>query len=1220
MLTAETPIPNSSDIDAKPVEPDSLESGVDMPSPQSQSYSAPFVHLHTHSDYSMQRSTAKVKKMLDLAAALEQPAIALTDYGNLYGAIEFYSQAMSRGIKPILGCELNLCENHKERVSEGPRRPNFPTIVLLARNNVGWKNLIKLVSIASLDGYYYEPRIDKTLLREYSEGLIGLSSGISGVIERALHIGDTETAQKLALEYKGIFEEDSFFLELQRLNHKGQEDVNQALITMAHELDIHLVASNNSHFLKEDDKQAFKVLNALRDGATLDTDDLNGLTDERYLKSSAEMQRLFEDIPEAFENTLRIAQTCNVEIEFGNYQLPDFETPDGSDLNQYLRTLSGKGLEKRWPAIIHGTPDADRKLYEERLNFELGVIIQMGFPGYFLIVSDFIIWGKEQGIPVGPGRGSGAGSLVAYALEITDLDPLKYGLLFERFLNPERISMPDFDIDFCRDRREEVISYVTQKYGFDKVAQIITYGAMKAKAVIRDVGRVLGLELSQVNAIAKLIPTDLGITLNKAIELEPKLEKLIEEDNNVKSLFDLALKLEGMNRNIGKHAAGVIIGRWPLSETAPLNRDPKGGDAADLSKVVQWDMGNSEKIGLVKFDFLGLKTLTVVDLACRLVRETVNPDFDITTIPMDDKASFELMQRGQTAAVFQVESQGMRELLTKLKPDCFEDIIALVALYRPGPLESGMVDTYIECKHGREEIKYALPELKPILQETNGVILYQEQVMKIAQVLAGYTLGQADMLRRAMGKKKPEEMQKQREIFMEGAEKNNHDPAKAEQIFDLMEKFAGYGFNKSHSAAYGLICYQTAYLKAHYPQAFMAATLSCDMGSDEKVAGLVQDCQSMGLEILPPHINESDWEFIPKGENGIVFGLGAIKGVGEASVRDIVKERKAHGHFESFEDLILRIPKGALNKRIAEASIKAGALNGLIPHIASGLKGIDSALNVANQRRKQQNDRQSALFSADSIRENEPALFPNVPKLGMGETLQAEREVFGFFLTGHPLEEYLSRIRSLGDANLGCLNELENDTPVILPVYISSVRDYRTKSGANMAFVQIDDLYGTGELIIFAKTYEKCSEIIQADNVILLAARVDNTKNNPVLIAEEVAMLKDKLPELIQQVSINTSSAVWNQDLLEGLSKFCVSEKGDLSEESEEIYPLVPLHFSLRRPDGSIVELATVTDKLMWYEKSQKWLSEQLGKSAFEIDCKPWQVKFAGKRKSFQAG
>ena len=1200
------------------------------PEEVSQTYDNPFVHLHLHSDYSMQRSTAKVKKMLDLVASLQQPAVALTDYGNLYGAIEFYSQAMSRGIKPILGCEFNLCDNHLEKISEGPRRPNFANIVLLARNNKGWHNLIKLTSIASLEGYYYEPRIDKALLREYSEGVIALSSGWHGDVEKALRQGDKQQALALVEEYKSIFEPDSFFLELQRLNYKGQESLNQDVIALAHQADVPLVASNNVHFLKEDDKQAFKVLSALRDGATLDADDLNGLSDERYLKASDAMQRLFEDVPEALENTLVIAQSCNVELEFYNYQLPDFQTPDGSDLNDYIRVLSEQGLDKRWPSILQGMPDADRAMYEKRLHFELDIIIQMGFPGYFLIVSDFIIWGKEQGIPVGPGRGSGAGSLVAYVLEITDLDPIRYGLLFERFLNPERISMPDFDIDFCRDRRAEVIDYVTHKYGEDKVAQIITYGAMKAKNVVRDVGRVLGIDLGKINTIAKLISSDLGITLEKALELEPKLEAMRDEDNEVQALFDLALRLEGMNRNIGKHAAGVIIGRWGLSETAPINRDPKGGENAHKSPVVQWDMGSAEKMGLIKFDFLGLKTLTVVDLAVRLVRETANPDFDITTIPMDDTASFELMQSGHTAAVFQIESQGMRELLVKLLPDCFEDVIALVALYRPGPLESGMVDTYVECKHGRQEIAYALPQLESILKETNGVILYQEQVMKIAQDLAGYTLGQADMLRRAMGKKKPEEMQKQREIFMAGAEENGHDPAKAEQIFDLMEKFAGYGFNKSHSAAYGLICYQTAYLKAHYPQAFMAATLSCDMGSDEKVKGLVEDCKSMGLDILPPHINTSDWEFTPQGEKDIVFGLGAIKGVGEAAIREIVKVRKEGGEFETFEDLITRIPKGCFNKRIGEALIKAGAMDGLVPHIAAGLKGLDSALNVANQRRKQQNDRQSALFSVETMRESEPDLFPECKAYTMGECLQAEREVFGFFLTGHPLEEYLSQVKNLGDTHLGQLDDLQHDAMVILPVFVSSFREYRTKKGANMAFVQVDDLHGSSELIVFQKTYEICAELLKADKPLLLAARVDASKEKPVLIAEKVELLQDMLPQLIHKVHIMGSSLTWDKTRIDGLLQYCSRPKGgkggegheDSFEEElkgDENMVSLPLSFALRLADGSIAELETLNTNLLWHEESQNWLAKHLDKKSMMLECKPWQIKFAEKRKVYQS-
>ncbi len=1191
------------------------------------SYLTPFVHLHTHSDYSMQRSTAKVKAMLDLAKEHQQPAIALTDYGNLYGAIEFYAQAMRRGIKPILGCELNLCQDHTQRISEGPRRPDFSRIVLLARNNVGWHNLIKLVSIASLDGYYYEPRIDHDLLQQYHEGLIALSSGDSGEVEKALRQGDKERATTLALQYKNTFEEHGFFFELQRHQTANQEDTNQAIIKLAHELDIPLVASNNCHFLHQSDKESFQVLAALRDNATLDKDDLNGVQDERWLKSSPTMQALFEDIPEALDNSLFIAQSCNVDLTFGNYQLPDFATPDHTDLNVYMRDLSEKGLDKRWDAILLGTPDAKRDDYDARLTFELDIIIQMGFPGYFLIVSDFIIWGKKKGIPVGPGRGSGAGSLVAYVLEITDLDPIKYGLLFERFLNPERVSMPDFDIDFCRDRRSEVIDYVTQKYGEDKVAQIITYGAMKAKNVIRDVGRVLGMELSKINTIAKLISSDLGITLNKALEQEPRLSKMLEEDNEVQTLFNLAQRLEGMNRNIGKHAAGVIIGRLPLNETTPLNRDPKGGDDANKRKVVQWDMGSAEKTGLIKFDFLGLKTLTVIHLACQLIHQTAKTDtardFDINTIAMDDQASFKLMQRGQTAAVFQVESTGMKELLVKLRPDCFEDVIALVALYRPGPLESGMVETYVECKHGRQTIQYALPELKPILEETNGVILYQEQVMKIAQVLAGYTLGQADMLRRAMGKKKPEEMQKQREIFMQGAVENGHAAAKAEQIFDLMEKFAGYGFNKSHSAAYGLICYQTAFLKAHYPQAFMAATLSCDMGSDDKVADLVADCRLMGLQILPPNINCSDWYFIPEGETGIRFGLGAIKGVGEAATQAIVAERKNNGVFHNFEDLIVRIPKSTFNKRIAEATIKAGALHDLIPHIHAGLKGLHTALETANQRRKQKNNQQSSLFSAEVIQENEPDLFPAQRKWTQGEQLQAEREVFGFFLTGHPLEEHLANIQGLGDCTITQLADKEHESTAIIPAFVSSIREYRTQSGKVMGFVQIDDLTGSGELIVFAKNYEKLRDVLQADKPILLAARVDTSKEKPSLLAENIVLLEDILPQLLTRIHINSSSFLWDKDMVAGLKKLCLTQDYQAEHQphpSEQNIAAIDLHFALSLPDGSIARLESISSKLLWHEQSQEWLNVHLDKTSVMLECKPWDVKFGAQRKPYQSG
>ncbi|MDX8395468.1 MAG: DNA polymerase III subunit alpha [Mariprofundaceae bacterium] len=1148
---------------------------------------SPFVHLHNHSDYSLLASATSVGDILKQAVASKQPAVALTDYGNLFGAIEFYSQAMRLGIKPILGCEFNLCNDHTKRISEGPRAPRFPQIVLLARNNHGWKNLMKLTSIGYLDGFYYKPRIDKNLLRQHGEGLIALSSGWNGEIEQLLQRGDTNKAKQVALEYKEIFREHCFFIELQRHGAAGQEEMNRQLIQLAHDIDVPLVASNNTHFKAREDFHAFEAMLALQQNRTLEDGVSGHFTPEYYFKSHDDMNELFADIPEAIENTVHIANRCNVDLQFGNYQLPDFRPPNGKPIKDYMRDQSVEGLNQRWSTILAGEPKADRKVYDARLDFELEIIEEMGFPGYFLIVSDFIMWAKHQDIPVGPGRGSGAGSLVAYVLGITDLDPLKYGLLFERFLNPERISMPDFDIDFCMSRREEVIRYVTEKYGEDKVSQIITFGRMKAKAVVRDMGRVLGMELAKVNTIAKLIPNDLGITLEKALIEEDRLAKMVKDDDEVARLFELAERLEGKHRNAGTHAAGVVIGYDALVETAPLFKDPKVE-----GKVVQWDMGNAEKVGLIKFDFLGLKTLTVIDLACRLLRRQKGcEDFDVSKIPMDDADTFKLMQRGQTAAVFQVESSGMRDLLTRLKPDCFEDIIALVALYRPGPLESGMVDTFIECKHGKE-IVYPLPQLKPILQETNGVILYQEQVMQIAQVLAGYTLGQADMLRRAMGKKKPEEMQKQREIFMEGAEKNNHNSAKAEQIFDLMEKFAGYGFNKSHSAAYGLICYQTAYLKAHFPQAFRAATLSCDMGNSDKVAALVVDCRSMGLEMLPPDINASDWEFIPDNEH-LRFGLGAVKGVGEAAIRDLVKTRVEGGVFTSFEDMVMRLPEKTLNKRICEALAKAGAFGDLVPHVRAGLEGMTEALDEATRRRKEHLARQSALFEV-----SEPAggtgLFPLLSKWSQGECLQAEREVLGFYLTGHPLEEYLNNINGLGDTHLGFLSDLEDGAKVIIPIGISAIREHRGARGT-MAFIQVEDLHARCELVMFADLYGEHRELLQTDQPLLLAARLDLSKDEPTLLAEALTSLTEIIPQLIGRVRIDCSSIALDDDTLASVKSLPSLKQGDID-----------LQFHVHLPNGNIAELETST-RFDWNNDVKLSLQERFGKEALHLFCRAWK-------------
>ncbi len=1161
---------------------------------------APFAHLHVHSDFSLLSGAMSVPAMLDKAAELRQPAIALTDQGNLFGAVEFYGEAIRRGIKPVLGCEVFLCEDHKQRVSAGPRGSKYPQLLLLARNNHGWRNLMRLVSISYLEGFYYKPRVDKALLREYGEGLIALSSGWNGEVERHLRRGDTDSGKRTALEFADIFPDNNFFLELQRHGVAGQEALNGQLIELAHETGISLVATNNAHFLARGDFHAFEAMLALRDGRML-ADDVSGhFTPENYLKSYAEMCEMFEDVPEALENSLHIAQRCNVDMQFGNYQLPDFKPPEDMDLKLYIRQLAKDGLDARWGMIVAGSPGAGRDDYEARLEFELGIIEQMGFPGYFLIVADFIRWAREQDIPVGPGRGSGAGSLVAYCLRITDLDPIRYGLLFERFLNPERISMPDFDIDFCMSRRDEVIRYVTGKYGAGHVAQIITYGSMKARAVIRDVGRVLGMDLAKVNTIAKLVPNDLKMTLEKALAAEPRLKAMLEQDQEVARLFEIARRLEGLHRHAGKHAAGVVIGRDPLVETAPLYKEPREEGA-----VVQWDMKCVEKVGLVKFDFLGLKTLTVLHLACQLLRrhavDEAAKHFDLTLIPLDDPETFALLQQGRTSAVFQLESSGMRDLMLRLKPDCFEDIVALVALFRPGPLQSGMVDTFIDCKRGRK-VEYPLPQLEPILAETYGVILYQEQVMKIAQVLAGYSLGQADLLRRAMGKKKAGEMAKQRKIFMQGALGNRISEARAEHIFDLMEKFAGYGFNKSHSAAYALIAYQTAYLKAHYPQAFMAATLSCDMGNSDKIASLVSDCRGMDISILPPHVNASGWEFLPEGENAIRFGLGAVKGIGEAAVREMMRIRDKGEAFTSLEDMCMRLPPRALNKRILEAMIKAGALKGLIPHARAALAGLGETMEIAARKRHDIQARQSALFEGvDSGAADD--CFPDVTPWGAGECLSHEREVLGFYLTGHPLEEYLGRVEGLTNANLANVKQLPDGARAVLAVGVSSVRTHRGARGT-MAFVQVEDLCSGAEMVCFAGLYRDAAEYLDGEKALLAAVRVDRSRDDISLIAEAVEPLESVLPAQIDRVCISTSALAWDGKAITDFEALVTQNPGHAR-----------VRFLLDLADGSQAVLSS-TATLCWNREVEHSLRAWFGVDAVRLVCRTWQPESkAGKGK-----
>ncbi|MBF0446223.1 MAG: DNA polymerase III subunit alpha, partial [Magnetococcales bacterium] len=973
---------------------------------------APFIHLHVHSGYSLLNSTIRIEGLIARAVKEKMPALALTDQGNLFAAVQFFSECLKAGIKPILGAQVYVVADHADK-SEREDNEIREELILLCRNDQGWQSLLDLISIGHLEGSHGKPRVDLALLRKHSAGLIALSAGAKGGVGRLLALGDVDLAREKAIELAGLYKdkttgEQGFYLELQRHGLEGEEELLHGTAKLAIELDIPVVASNNVHFFEKSDLRAFDALRCIGLGQSLaDDSHRESFNDSFHFASAKEMVKTFADIPEAIENTIHIAKRCNLQLDLGKTVLPNYQLPAGEDLASWLRHQSHEGLQSRLKShVLSRFAEKEHaqitKQYGDRLKFELEVILQMGFPGYFLIVSDFIRWAKKENIPVGPGRGSGAGSLVAWSLDITDLDPIRYQLLFERFLNPERVSMPDFDVDFCMDKRQKVIEYVQHKYGEDRVAQIITFGTLQSKMVIRDVGRVLQMPYGQVDGIAKLVPNIIGITLKKAIDEEERFHNLIQEDREVSELMDLAMTLEGLPRSCGTHAAGVVMANGPLTDMVPLYLDPRSS-----MPVTQFNMVDVERAGLVKFDFLGLKTLTVIHESLRLVNGSLiakgEEPVNIDTIDLEDKATFQLLKDGKSKGVFQLESSGMREILKKLAPDTFEEIVALVALYRPGPLGSGMVDDFINRKHKRVAVEYPLPQLEPILKETFGVILYQEQVMKIAQVLARYSLGGADLLRRAMGKKKASEMASQRAIFMKGSAENSIDGKKAEYIFDLMEKFAGYGFNKSHSAAYALISYQTAWLKTHYPVEFMAATLTCDKLNTDKVTLFVRECREMGLTVLPPDVNISGRDFGV--ENGAVrYGLAAVKNVGEGAVDAMLKARDdGTGPFKSIYDLCHRAATAGLNRRMMENLIKSGGCDSLSKNRAALLKGLPSALSQGS-RRQEESDHGCLDLFGDTV-ESEPQL-PAAKPLSDDVKLAFEKEALGFYMTGHPMRKY----------------------------------------------------------------------------------------------------------------------------------------------------------------------------------------------------------------------
>ncbi|MFM5269069.1 DNA polymerase III subunit alpha [Aeromonas veronii] len=1081
-----------------------------------------FIHLRVHSDFSMVDGLQKINPIVGAAAANNMPALALTDQMNMCGLVRFYGSAHGKGIKPIVGADFWV---QSDELGDEQFR-----LTLLAMDNDGYQNITLLISRGYQRGHVQgRPVIDKSWLAEHAKGVIVLSGGREGDVGKFLLKGNRQMTEQCVAFYQTHFP-DAYYLELLRTGRPDEEVYLHMAVAIATEFELPVVATNEVVFLNADDFDAHEIRVAIHDGYTLmDKRRPRRYSPQQYLRSQEEMAELFADIPEALENTVEIAKRCNVTVRLGEYFLPNFPTGDMTT-EDFLVAKSKEGLEERLEFLF---PDPQvraerRPEYDERLDIELKVINQMGFPGYFLIVMEFIQWSKDNGIPVGPGRGSGAGSLVAYALKITDLDPLEFDLLFERFLNPERVSMPDFDVDFCMDRRDEVIEHVSDMYGRDAVSQIITFGSMAAKAVVRDVGRVLGHAYGFVDRISKLIPPDPGMTLAKAFEAEPKLPELYEQDEEVKDLIDMARRLEGVVRNAGKHAGGVVIAPTKITDFAPLYCDDEGHHP-----VTQFDKNDVEYAGLVKFDFLGLRTLTIIDWALGMINPRLakegKPPVDIAAIPIDDKKSFELLQRYETTAVFQLESRGMKDLIKRLRPDCFEDMIALVALFRPGPLQSGMVDNFIDRKHGNEAISYPDEKwqhesLKPILEPTYGIILYQEQVMQIAQTLAGYTLGGADMLRRAMGKKKPEEMAKQRAGFEEGAVKNGVDGELAMKIFDLVEKFAGYGFNKSHSAAYALVSYQTLWLKTHFPAEFMAAVMTADMDNTDKIVTLVDECQRMGLTVIPPDVNTGRYRFSVNEDGHIVYGIGAVKGVGEGPIDAILSARDQDGPFRDLFDFCNRVDIKKLNKRVMEKLILSGAMDRLGPHRAALMATLEEAMRAAEQHAKAQAVGQVDMFGVltEEIDDVKKA-FANVPHWPDKVWLEGERETLGLYLTGHPINQYSSELRRYTSGRLCDLHPTSRDTVTTAAGLVIAARSMVTKRGNKMGIFTLDDRSGRLDVTLFSEALEKYEELMQKDRILVVSGQVsfDDFSGGLKMSARELLDINDARERFARAIRIS---------------------------------------------------------------------------------------------------
>jgi len=1088
---------------------------------------SPFIHLHVHTEYSLLDGAIRLGSLIQKSLEYEMDSVAITDHGTMFGTLEFYEKARKEGIKPIIGCECYVAPrtiNDRSNLDKAGMRH----LVLLAENYEGYQNLCQLASIGQTKGFYYKPRIDQELLKKYHKGLIAMSACLHGEIPHLFLENKSDAAYDRAKWYLELFGEGNFFLEVQDNGIIEQEKVNQALLEMHHKLSIPLVATNDCHYLSSDDTHAHDVLLCIQTGKTLnETNRLKFNTDQLYFKSPDEMVASFKDYPNAIENTRMIAERCNIEFDMSTYHFPVFDTGPDKTPDTVLEEMARQGLDHILTQLKKENPNLDESKYQERLEKELNVIKDMGFPGYFLVVSDFIKWAKKNGVPVGPGRGSAAGSIVAYALEITNLDPLKYDLIFERFLNPARKSMPDIDVDFCIEGRENVFKYVSEKYGGgDYVAQIITFGSLKTRAVIRDVGRVLDIPLQEVDMIAKLIPEKIGIKLAAALEEEPRLQELADNNPQYAELISVCKVLEGLPRHASTHAAGVVIGDKPLVTYLPLFK----GKNNEI--VTQFDMKCVEKIGLVKFDFLGLRNLTVIEQTLKFIEEQGNPRPDLNNLDLGDEKTFKLIQKGDTTGVFQLESNGMKELMIRLKPECFDDIIALVALYRPGPLDSGMVDDFVDRKHGVKKVEYPFPQLEDILKDTYGVIVYQEQVMLIASVLANYSMSEADDLRKAMGKKIPELLAKHRKRFMDGSAENKLNLEKAKHIFDLMEMFGGYGFNKSHSAAYALIAYQTAWLKAHYPVEFIASLLTSEMSNTDSVLKFITECKNHKIVIQPPDINKSQHQFIVrKGE--IRFGLMAIKNVGEGAI-DAIIEAREKSPFTSLFDFCERVDLRRVNKRVIENLIKCGAFASTKAKRSQMMDSLEHAIDFGQKKQKDRNSGQLSLFGGAKAKLNYPVL-KQMDEWDESVLLAFEKESLGFFITGHPLDKYKDVIEQFSDTNAELLSEKPHGAAVRIAGAIASTKTIRTKKGDQMAFLGFEDEIGSFETVVFSDVYLRYSHLFEQDRALIVQGEVQKNEKSVKIIADTIVPLEEAEDTWAAGVHINVDLTRLSSEMLTDL-------------------------------------------------------------------------------------